>query len=66
MKLKQSQKRRHLLMGVGFGVGLLASLAFFAFAPGLPHVIDGGALLVSAGVGALSAWACGRRFGAGD
>ncbi|PZT69276.1 hypothetical protein DN402_20030 [Streptomyces sp. SW4] len=41
---------------VGFGVGFLGSLAFFAFFPGLPHVIDAGAIVVSLVVGALARW----------
>lgn len=43
---------------VAFFVGGVASLAFFAFFPGLPHVIDLGAILVSLAVGALAQWAC--------
>ncbi|MFF4365535.1 hypothetical protein [Streptomyces sp. NPDC001594] len=42
---------------IAFAVGTLASLAFFAFFPGLPHVIDWGAILVSLAVGALARWA---------
>ncbi|MFI6206992.1 hypothetical protein ACIBAI_11360 [Streptomyces sp. NPDC051041] len=43
--------------GIGwFLAGLASSLAFFAFFPGLPHVIDWGALLVSLAVGALARW----------
>ncbi|MFG2749250.1 hypothetical protein [Streptomyces xanthophaeus] len=41
-----------------FLLGAAASFAFFAFFPGLPHVIDWGAILVSLGVGALARWAC--------
>ncbi|MEU9666984.1 hypothetical protein AB0E25_15585 [Streptomyces bobili] len=43
---------------MGFLCGLLASLAFFAFFPGLPHVIDAGAIVVSLLVGVLARWAC--------
>ncbi|MFG3205374.1 hypothetical protein [Streptomyces sp. NPDC048192] len=39
-----------------FVAGLVLSLAFFAFFPGLPHVIDWGAVLVAIGVGALARW----------
>ncbi|MCB5166097.1 hypothetical protein LG634_14785 [Streptomyces bambusae] len=42
---------------VAFLVGAAASLAAFAFLPGLPHVIDWGAILVSLAVGALIRWA---------
>lgn len=41
-----------------FLAGLAASLAFFAFFPGLPHVIDWGAILVSLAVGGLARWGC--------
>lgn len=34
-----------------------ASFAFFAFFPGLPHVIDWGAILISLAVGGLARWA---------
>ncbi|MEU9235094.1 hypothetical protein [Streptomyces subrutilus] len=42
---------------VAFLVGAAASFAFFAFFPGLPHVIDWGAIIVSAAVGGLVRWA---------
>ncbi|MFI5860881.1 hypothetical protein [Streptomyces sp. NPDC051546] len=34
-----------------------ASFAFFAFFPGLPHVIDWGAIITSLAAGALARWA---------
>ncbi|MCJ0874033.1 hypothetical protein [Streptomyces sp. AP-93] len=34
-----------------------AFFAFFAFFPGLPHVIDWGAVITSLAVGALARWA---------
>ncbi|AWZ15904.1 hypothetical protein [Streptomyces sp. ICC1] len=37
-----------------FLTGAAASLAFFAFFPGLPHVIDWGAILTSLAVGGLA------------
>ncbi|PAZ16278.1 hypothetical protein CLM62_09025 [Streptomyces sp. SA15] len=43
---------------VAFLVGLVATLAFFALFPGLPHVIDWGAILVSLAVGGLAREAC--------
>ncbi|KUM90192.1 hypothetical protein OIE43_29975 [Streptomyces pseudovenezuelae] len=43
---------------VSFVAGLVATLAFFAFCPGLPHVIDWGAILVALAVGGLARWAC--------
>lgn len=49
--------RRQRGGGVAFAVGLVAGLAFFAFFPGLPHVIDWGAIVVSLAVGALARWA---------
>ncbi|MBL3669363.1 hypothetical protein JL475_25935 [Streptomyces sp. M2CJ-2] len=51
-------ERRRRAGIVSFVAGLVAALAFFAFFPGLPHVIDWGALLVSLAVGALARWAC--------
>lgn len=49
-------KRRRL--GVtAFLTGTAASFAFFAFFPGLPHVIDWGAIITSVAVGALTRWA---------
>ncbi|MFC5957791.1 hypothetical protein ACFP51_25990 [Streptomyces pratens] len=43
---------------VAFVVGLAATLAFFAFFPGMPHVIDWGAVLVSLTVGTLARAGC--------
>ncbi|MFD3870364.1 hypothetical protein [Streptomyces sp. NPDC058623] len=40
-----------------FLTGAAASFAFFAFFPGLPHVIDWGAIITSVAVGALTRWA---------
>ncbi|MFE2287695.1 hypothetical protein ACFXDJ_26475 [Streptomyces sp. NPDC059443] len=40
-----------------FLVGTAASFAFFSFFPGLPHVIDWGAIIASLAVGALARWA---------
>ncbi|GAA3489273.1 hypothetical protein [Streptomyces cremeus] len=58
-----AKSRARFRRPLAFGTGLAVSLAVFAFAPGLPGVIDAGALVVSAGAGALAAWVCGRRFG---
>jgi hypothetical protein len=41
-----------------FVAGLVVALAFFAFFPGLPHVIDWGAIVVAVLAGALARWAC--------
>ncbi|MGW6948530.1 hypothetical protein [Streptomyces xanthophaeus] len=51
--VRQARIRR-----AGLAAFLLGAAASFAFFPGLPHVIDWGAILVSLGVGALSRWAC--------
>lgn len=40
-----------------FLVATAASFAFFAFFPGLPHVIDWGAIITSLAVGGLARWA---------
>ncbi|WP_328495295.1 hypothetical protein OHS59_23065 [Streptomyces sp. NBC_00414] len=54
-----SEKVRRRSAGVAaFVAGLVATLAFFAFFPGLPHVIDWGAIVVSVLVGALARWGC--------
>ncbi|MFI1375060.1 hypothetical protein ACH4UY_23960 [Streptomyces longwoodensis] len=42
--------------GVGFLGGFVGAVLFFGFFPGLPHVIDWGAVLVSVGVGVLVRW----------
>ncbi|MFF4386241.1 hypothetical protein ACFY0G_05490 [Streptomyces sp. NPDC001552] len=54
----QAAKRRRAGI-IAFLVGTVVSLAFFAFFPGLPHVIDWGAIFVSLAVGALARWAYG-------
>ena len=47
-------------MGRGSGVrrGLVVTLAFLGFFPGLPHVIDWGAIVVAVLVAALVRWVC--------
>jgi hypothetical protein len=55
------ETRRRRAGVVAFLSGLVAALAFFAFFaffPGLPHVIDWGAILVSLAVGGLAQWCC--------
>ncbi|MFF4270961.1 hypothetical protein [Streptomyces sp. NPDC001536] len=52
------EARRRKVGIVGFIVGFVAALAFFAFFPGLPHVIDWGAILVSLAAGLLVRWGC--------
>ncbi|MFI6937380.1 hypothetical protein [Streptomyces sp. NPDC050287] len=55
----QALKIRRRRAGIAaFLVGLVATLAFFAFFPGLPHVIDWGAILLSLAVGGLAQWGC--------
>jgi hypothetical protein len=55
----QARQTRRRRAGIAaFLVGLIATLAFFAFFPGLPHVIDWGAILASLAVGALAQWGC--------
>ncbi|MBV2353711.1 hypothetical protein KUM39_04930 [Streptomyces sp. J2-1] len=51
-----------------FGIGVLVTLAYFGFFPGLPHVIDGGAIVVAVVAGLVArwgwrAWAGGRKPG---
>ncbi|MGX9887315.1 hypothetical protein [Streptomyces sp. NPDC002276] len=55
----QAWRTRRRRAGIAaFLSGLAATLAFFAFFPGLPHVIDWGAILVSLAVGGLAQWCC--------
>ncbi|NGO06910.1 hypothetical protein G5C60_04300 [Streptomyces sp. HC44] len=55
----QAWEARRRRAGIAaFLVGLVATFAFFAFFPGLPHVIDSGAVLVSLAMGGLARWAC--------
>ncbi|MFF5801821.1 hypothetical protein [Streptomyces sp. NPDC012746] len=49
-----------------FLAGALTALAFFAFFPGLPHVIDWGAIIVSLAIGALTRWAWQRTHAGAD
>ncbi|MFE2885255.1 hypothetical protein [Streptomyces sp. NPDC059272] len=55
----QSEETRRRSAGiVAFVAGLVLTLAFFAFFPGLPHVIDWGAIVVAVLAGALARWIC--------
>lgn len=55
----QAREARRRRVGiVSFLVGLFATLAFFAYFPGLPHVIDWGAVLAAIAVGGLARWSC--------
>ncbi|MFG3657440.1 hypothetical protein [Streptomyces sp. NPDC047706] len=49
---------RRWVGGAVFLVGLVGTLAFFAFFPGLPHVIDWGAVLASLAVATVARWCC--------
>ncbi|WP_307783277.1 hypothetical protein [Streptomyces sp. MBT53] len=55
----QAWRTRRRRAGIAaFLSGLVLTLAFFAFFPGLPHVIDWGAILVSLAAGGLAQWSC--------
>jgi hypothetical protein len=55
----QAWETRRRRAGIAaFLVGLVAALAVFALFPGLPHVIDWGAILVSLAVGGCARWVC--------
>ncbi|MER5445416.1 hypothetical protein ABT065_07235 [Streptomyces sp. NPDC002764] len=56
------ETRRRRAGIAAFLAGLVATLAFFAFFPGLPHVIDWGEVLVALLVGALARWFCQSRM----
>lgn len=59
----QAEEARRQRAGIAaFLVGLIGTLAFFAFGPGLPHIIDWGAILVAVAVGVLARWACQSRM----
>ena len=53
-RVRKAQRRRAGI--VSFVAGFVDTLAFFAFFPGLPHVIDWGAVLVALLAGALARW----------
>ncbi|MGC5568291.1 hypothetical protein ACPYPG_36370 [Streptomyces sp. FR-108] len=62
---QREKSRRRSAEIAAFVAGLVATFAFFAFFPGLPHVIDWGAIVVSVLVGALARWGCRRWMGRG-
>lgn len=49
--------------GAAFVAGTLAALLCFGFAPGLPHIIDWGAILTSLLVGVVARWGCRTLLG---
>ncbi|MGM9386611.1 hypothetical protein [Streptomyces sp. NRRL F-5008] len=50
--------RRRSVEIAAFAAGFVLTLVFFAFFPGLPHVIDWGAIIVAVLVGAFARWIC--------
>ncbi|MFJ8279950.1 hypothetical protein ACIRA2_22025 [Streptomyces griseoviridis] len=52
------RRQRRVRVGVFVG-GVVVALVFFGFFPGMPHVIDWGAILVSLAVGAFAQWGWG-------
>ncbi|MER5293277.1 hypothetical protein ABT382_14500 [Streptomyces pharetrae] len=62
---KAYETRRRRAGIAGFLVGLVGAVAFFGFFPGLPHVIDVGALLVALAVGLAGRWGCQAWVGRG-
>lgn len=52
------EARRRSAGGAAFTAALVLTLAFFAFFPGLPHVIGWGSIVVAVLVGALARWIC--------
>jgi protein-S-isoprenylcysteine O-methyltransferase Ste14 len=52
------EARRRSAGIAAFVAGLVVTLAFFAFFPGLPHIIDWGAIVVAVLAGALARWVC--------
>ncbi|MEU9184855.1 hypothetical protein AB0D14_09850 [Streptomyces sp. NPDC048484] len=55
---QRRESRRRSVGIVSFVAGLVVTLAFFAFFPGLPHVIDSGAIVVAVLAGTLTRWVC--------
>ncbi|MFK0168205.1 hypothetical protein ACIQU5_05335 [Streptomyces sp. NPDC090306] len=55
---KQDEVRIRRACVAAFVVGFGTALAFFVLFPGLPHVVDLGALLTSFLVGGLAQWGC--------
>ncbi|MFF8862152.1 hypothetical protein ACF08B_08940 [Streptomyces sp. NPDC015139] len=51
----EARRRRAGVAAFLLGAGVV--LGFFAFWPGLPHVVDWGAVLVAVLVGAVARWA---------
>ncbi|MCP3758397.1 hypothetical protein [Streptomyces sp. TBY4] len=51
------EAKRHRAGLAAFLAATALSFAFFAFWPGLPHVIDWGAIITSLAAGALTRWA---------
>ncbi|MFG2788452.1 hypothetical protein [Streptomyces sp. NPDC048419] len=59
----RSRETRRRWVGNGaFLAAFVACIAFFGFFPGLPHVIDWGAIIVSLIVGGLARWMCRSRM----
>ncbi|MFJ2606810.1 hypothetical protein ACIQOU_07770 [Streptomyces sp. NPDC091279] len=57
--LDQARRTRRRRAGiVAFLVGAVVTVVFFAFFPGLPHVVDWGAILVALVVGGLARGGC--------
>lgn len=52
------EPRRRRAGIAAFLTGVVLTLAFFAFFPGLPHVIDWGAVIASLVVGGAVRWGC--------
>ncbi|MFE9564106.1 hypothetical protein ACFYM0_23695 [Streptomyces sp. NPDC006487] len=57
---REAERRRAGI--AAFLAATAGSFAFFAFFPGLPHVIDWGAIIASLAVGGLARWAWLKRL----
>jgi hypothetical protein len=55
---QRGEARRRSAGIAAFAAGLVVTLAFFAFFPGLPHVIDWGAIVVAVLAGVFTRWVC--------
>ncbi|MFI6660412.1 hypothetical protein ACIBL8_33300 [Streptomyces sp. NPDC050523] len=56
------ETRRRWVGNGAFLAAFVAGIAFFGFFPGLPHVIDWGAVVMSLVVGGLARWMCRSRM----
>ncbi|MEU9575990.1 hypothetical protein [Streptomyces chilikensis] len=62
----EAEDRRRRVSVTAFVAGVVAGLGFFLFFPGLPHVIDWGAILVALAAGVAARAGCLAWLGRGE